>query len=130
MPFGSDVAPGEDDCDFDEHPVDSAATRVRKLAVRLTSTLPSNSRNFEYKVHGCTASTVVGRGVVTRDERRMGVPKGEAPRHIVQCSVSLPAAVQRLHRVPVDVIHPVFAELVGDPPREESYIVLFDLQEK
>src|SRR4051795_5079830 len=75
MPFGSDAEPGEDDCDFDEHPVASAATRVRKLAVRLTSTLPSNSRNFEYKTHGCAASTVLGRGVVSRDERRMRVPK-------------------------------------------------------
>src|SRR4029453_17778782 len=61
IPLGSDVALAEDDCGFDEHPGDNATMSERKRIRSLTSTLPSKrGTNFEYKAHGCGASTGMG----------------------------------------------------------------------
>src|SRR3954463_7468319 len=98
MPFGSAAALAAGGCEFDEHPVPTARMRVRKVTGSLTSTLPSTSRNFEYKAHGYDTSTIVGKSLLSREFDR-------PPQYRRAFKAALlPAAVKRLHCMLIDVI--------------------------
>ena len=84
MPFGNDAAFDGDDCDCDEHPVETATTRERTVTGSLTFTLPSRPETLNIRYTGAVGRLSWGQRLRSRDERRLG----EARRRVLSAATA------------------------------------------